>query len=675
MRLPTWLLVCCSVMAGQTLRVSVKPVPTGAMAQIRLELERPVPLATGRFRVELPEEVFGPIEDVQVFSAVGDAVGTVTLRSNLAEVWFRSSSAGVGRVNGMPVATVLAPLKARQERAWAKVTITEEWKPATTEPWTPEVVLEPMGELGPVTVSSVVPLSETTYRVTGTGFTAGTAVEVGGTTVTGVTFRSGTELEFTVAGPGELTGRIMLVGGAEWVYALETVTAKGTGTRRVLVPLRGQSTANLGEVQAPARLRYGLTLVNPHPEPVAMTLEVLDVTTRLVERRTELLPARGRWELENSSDLLVPFRAQVGLVFSRPVRVATTRLELGLPETYVNEVSAYAAIGPPEVAVSPTSLELQSTVGGRADEGLIGANLIRSLAPVAFQVVSNVPWLLVTGQSTGAGARAVARPADGLTPGDYRGSVQVMIGGTSLPPVVIPVKLTVRPAAYFELPPEVTAATTVEQPRVAGAIYYQRAPGSSAPLSLRVEVDGGWRWLTATSSTDASAGAVLLAVDSTGLAPGTYIARVTATGAVNAQTVVVRLTVTKNEPPWFVSPSTLEFAMRQGHSTTLTARVGIAPIEQRLGVQVKESEAWLAAGPSATDPTSLTVRVNGGGLPAGSYRGVLVVGDGPREATVTVRLRVWAGETGDLTVRVTPPPDEFSREFWLRGIRRRWGVS
>ncbi len=670
-------LVSCSWLAGQslkvsTLKVSVQAGPVGSMAQIRLDLERPVPLATGRFRIELPAEVFGAIEDVQVFSPVGDAMGTVSLGGNRAEVWFRSSSASVGRVNGMPVATVLAPLKTRQERAWAKVTITEEWKPATTaEPWMPQVAIEPMGELGTVTVSSVVPVSDTTYRVTGTGFTAETKVEAAGVPVTTVTWRSATEVEFAVAGPVELTGRVLRVEGVEWVYALETVwqpttPPAGAVPMRLLAPLRGQVSADLGLSLPPARWRYGLTVVNPHAAPVEMTIDMLDAAAGLVQRRTQMLPARGRFDSEFGFGFEVPFRSVVGLTFSRPVRVVTSRRDLGLPEIFLAEPSPYQAVAEPEVTVSAAALDMQVTLGGKADEGELGVTTVRSLAPLTYRAEADVPWLLLTQSSDSSRTMVKVRPAAGLAVGEYRGNVRLIASGASVTSRVIPVTLRVQPGSYFELAPEVAVFASVDRPQGGSAVPYRRAPASPAPLTMRTEIEGGLRWLTAIAPNDPSGDGVGLAVDATGLTPGVYVAKVTATGAANSQTTVVRLTVTEYGPPFILSRSALESVFEEGNARPETVSVQMSSrIGPGFSVRVVEGEGWLTAGEALNQFLSLQVTVDPQRLTAGDYRGRIVVTDGTRSATLTVRVKVWRGETGELTVRVTPPANEFSGAFEL----------
>ena len=90
------------------LTVAPMKSPAGTAAQIRVELDRALAIATGGFIIQLDPAIFGPITDVQIFSAAGDALGTAILQGTRADVRFSAISGTIGRLGGLPIATVTA---------------------------------------------------------------------------------------------------------------------------------------------------------------------------------------------------------------------------------------------------------------------------------------------------------------------------------------------------------------------------------------------------------------------------------------------------------------------------------------------------------------------------------------------------------------------------------------
>ena len=151
------------------LTVAPMKSPAGTAAQIRVELDRALAIATGGFIIQLDPAIFGPITDVQIFSAAGDALGTAILQGTRADVRFSAISGTIGRLGGLPIATVTAMvLSEASEGASATITLDpalQPWQDAVGSTMTLAAAGSTLTVGGQLTLQSIMPIGPGTYWI------------------------------------------------------------------------------------------------------------------------------------------------------------------------------------------------------------------------------------------------------------------------------------------------------------------------------------------------------------------------------------------------------------------------------------------------------------------------------------------------------------------------------
>lgn len=234
-RLP--LVVFCALLPGVlvgatptiTALVSCPPVPPGGTAQITVMLASPVNLTHGQFQIDLDPGVFGPISAVNVFSAGGDQQGAAKLRGLHADVVFGSESGGVGRLPGVPLAEITAPvLGSAAAGLLGAVTVQSSsvWHEVSGRQYS--VTFESAGiPIGPgIAIASVVPgggwlADGTVVAIHGQGFTPDMKLQLDGVAWSNLQVIGSTLAYLTLSGAADLTGklfRLTTTDGAEARY-------------------------------------------------------------------------------------------------------------------------------------------------------------------------------------------------------------------------------------------------------------------------------------------------------------------------------------------------------------------------------------------------------------------------------------------------------------------------
>jgi hypothetical protein len=196
------------------------------------------------------------------------------------------------------------------------------------------------------------------------------------------------------------------------------------------------------------------------------------------------------------------------------------------------------------------------------------------------------------------------------------------------------------------------------------SLAFSATAGGSSPASktLTVSNTGGGTlsftatddapWLTETPATGTAPKDLTVAVDTSGLAAGTYTATITIDGggvSGSPRTVPVTLTVNPPAPPVLaITPSSLTFAATVGGAAPPAQGVTVSNTGGgTLSFTATDDQTWLSASPaSGSAPGTVNVSVDPTGLAAGTYTG-----------TVTIAA---AGATGSpktvaVTFTVTPP--------------------
>ncbi|MDQ6707396.1 MAG: hypothetical protein M3Z85_15640, partial [Acidobacteriota bacterium] len=170
-------------------------------------------------------------------------------------------------------------------------------------------------------------------------------------------------------------------------------------------------------------------------------------------------------------------------------------------------------------------------------------------------VTTGMNFLTVTSTAATPGTVTVSANAGMLPAGTYMGSITVTGTGAGNGPQVIPVTLMVT--APTPVPTLTATPTPINISAVAGGpnpanatIAIAASGGAAVPFTVTAAAASGGTWLTATPATGTTPGTVMVAINTMGLAAGSYTGTVTVaagTGApagVAAITIPVNLTVT-----------------------------------------------------------------------------------------------------------------------------------
>lgn len=507
--------------------------------------------------MSLPAETFGAILDVQMISAAGDALGTAKIDGNRATVSFSSVAGGVGRVNGLPVAIVTATVlvSAAIGPAPVNITLTDPWRDAAGTDLMVEAEPKSLTVGGQLSIEHMVPVSETRYRITGTGFSPEVRVESAGLPLTVVT-ATAASIEVMLSGPVELTGHLIRAVNpdsefADFAYVLETAHSTGSSSLRVFVPLRPQSMIDLGRSLSPLAGANGASLENPHPVPVDLSVEGLSMTGFQSVRKTITLPPGGRITTQGIEAFGVPFRGSGGLTASLPVRAALISTPTNLPgvsqDILVSEAKPFK---PFQFAADALNFDNQSLVflyrPGEAlpEAGSVSIGIYPVFEPVPLTVTSDATWLVATAPAvyTLPTAINVRVQPDSLPPGDYRGTVTVAFQVPGSVPKSFGVRLVILEPHAIGLSIPTPISSALNGPPIDESFSFWPLTGPE-PITVTVETDGGLNWLSLTGQPGTTANPVRLRINPAGLPAGSYRGRIVAKGPVNTQTVPLLLNV------------------------------------------------------------------------------------------------------------------------------------
>jgi len=262
-----------------------------------------------------------------------------------------------------------------------------------------------------------------------------------------------------------------------------------------------------------------------------------------------------------------------------------------------------------------------------AASGGAGTVTVATDSTCAWTAASNAAWITVTSGSSGNGNGTVAY------------SVAANTGTTSRTGT-----LTIGGRIFT-----ITQAATGSLRASPGALTFSAQRGGSNPPSQTVQLtisDGstvswtaaasstaGGNWLSISPASGTTPDSVSVAVNTAGLAAGSYTGQVTITPAGGAfVTVSVSLTVSESPPTIGVAPASLQFTTTVGtnpasQSITVTNQ-GSGALSWLGTVNYLSGSGWLSISPpggSAPTTTAVSIDVITPGLTAGTYKGQVVV--------------------------------------------------
>lgn len=285
--------------------------------------------------------------------------------------------------------------------------------------------------------------------------------------------------------------------------------------------------------------------------------------------------------------------------------------------------------------LSATSLSFSGPAGGTPPVPQ-GLTLLSSDAALAYtaatSTVSGGTWLNVTPSSgTTPVTLVVSVNPGGLPAGTYSGSLVLTAAAASNSPVTVPVTLTVTGAAQLTVTPaslsfswQSGAALPASQEIAIGS------NGAAFNFTASVSTNEGGSWLLVNPLSGTTPQSLEVAVNPSGLAPGTYTGAVSvaASSASNSPVVVpVSVTVTAN-PQLTIAPGSVTFYFQSGGAAPAMQDLSItssgAAISFGVTAATDSGGSWLVVSPaSGATPASVAVGVNPSGLAPGTYTGNL----------------------------------------------------
>ncbi|HEY6392841.1 MAG TPA: hypothetical protein VIX89_16290 [Bryobacteraceae bacterium] len=260
--------------------LSSSPVSPGGTAQITLTLPSPVALVTGSLSLDLDAAVFDNISAINVFSASGDQVGIANIQGRHADVQFTSDSGGIGRLPSHPVLEVTVPVLAAAKLGTTGAVMGKSktsWRDIVGNTYTMSFQSPGVSISDGISIQSAVPgggplPAGALVRINGQGFTLSTKLQIDDVAWSNPQFVNSGQLTFTLSGPADLTGKLILLTGANGAQATYYSTLTPTSVRRsASIPATVQPIFS----QVPysdASLFYPLGLENASLSPVDVVL-------------------------------------------------------------------------------------------------------------------------------------------------------------------------------------------------------------------------------------------------------------------------------------------------------------------------------------------------------------------------------------------------------------------
>ena len=284
-------------------------------------------------------------------------------------------------------------------------------------------------------------------------------------------------------------------------------------------------------------------------------------------------------------------------------------------------------------------------------------------------------WLFASAvpTTTPGTLQLIAVPPANLAPGTYTGSVTVTATGPAGAvldsPEVIPVVLQLSSGTISVSP---AAGLSFTQSLGGSAPPAQPIAVSSTPTGLTFipsAYDGGFGWLSVSSSPGTTNGSFNVSVDGSKLTPGTWQGKVIVLSSQFAagSPAVIPVTFTVTPGTLSAPTTTLFFTQVQGGSAPAAQTVAVsgspAPLSITVTTSTTDGHSWLTATPlTGTTPATLQVGVNAtvaATLPAGSYNGTVSIASAGATGS-PINIPVTFAVTAPQTFTASPTTLNFS---------------
>jgi trimeric autotransporter adhesin len=349
---------------------------------------------------------------------------------------------------------------------------------------------------------------------------------------------------------------------------------------------------------------------------------------------------------------------------------AAVNSPLSIPVTLYVSTSALLTANPP-------SLVFSSPVSGAGgtQQILVGSTSSTLTYTVSFSTNSGSNnWLAATplSGSTVAGSNVVnVSVLPGLlSAGTYTGTVTITSTGVANSPISIPVTLQVTAGSLTLSSSSLSFSYTLGGANPAAQPVQVTSNGS--PLNFTAAANSGSagvNWLSVTPTSGTTPAALSISANGGTLAPGTYTGTVVVTSA-NAgnspATINVTFTVTSGTITATPAPTAAGLVFTQATGGTASAPQTIALAGTPGAITFTASAAttsggnWLIVTPSGgTTPSAVTVSVNAGSLPVGTYTGTVTI-NAPGATGSPITYNVTVQVTSAVALVATPATLNFA---------------
>lgn len=295
-----------------------------------------------------------------------------------------------------------------------------------------------------------------------------------------------------------------------------------------------------------------------------------------------------------------------------------------------------------QISVSPTSVDFGSFVQGQS----VPAQTLTITATEPWRATPGANWLSATPQTGQASANAATVALSVVTANlpvkEAQQTTTVVISSTAATtspaaPVTVTVTITFKPVLSVSRTSFSFNALPGQTPPVESfGITTNDLNNAGWTITPAVTTPKGGTWLgVSTRAGSGSLDTVIVLVNTSGLPVGSYAGSITVTpGAPGTATLIpVTLVITSGPPnvalssPYFAAGPALVFAgVAPGAQNFTLINTGGNQFSWSLAVGTSAGGNWLLVSPkSGTAASTITVAVNGVGLSAGAYSGIITV--------------------------------------------------
>lgn len=534
-------------------RVTSESAPAGGTVQIKLFLDSPIAIRSGRVTVAFDPLIFGPFRYVSAFSATGDAYGTAEVRNGQLDIQFRSPSGGIGRLPDLPALTIEMPLLA----AVSPGTVSRPNFSATLDDWQDlsGAPLRPIFSTALITVGGSLAIARlhpgagllptgTMVQIEGTGFSTSTLVSIDGVATAPAEFVSATELRILLLAPADLEGKRVTVSNPDgatstfYTNLQGTVDSKQTTSLPIFQPIFPRQAFTSTDAGGYRLMSQFIAVRNTQQVPVEVTFFTTVINNPSLT--TKLIVAPGTSLIRNYGDVSAHIiRAHLYIRTSLPVQSLQIAQDSTFTYSYLVQPAVPFVPDPPSSnPPEPDTVTITAPFGSVAPLPRSAGRFTCTPSVGSLTTESGGPWLSISVTSNFYNFVTVSANPAGLAVGEYKGSFIVTCPGSTIPPTLRHVVF--RVVKEFPTFKASQASLTMAVPAVQQITRTQLTIDTSlSPVDFTITSDSPW--LTARlangstivpfPSRFATPQALLVEANSTNLTDGFHYGNLTVTSA------------------------------------------------------------------------------------------------------------------------------------------------